>query len=189
MNRKMIPTGLWLVENNEMLLQEIGRVTVRWAEVDRLLVHLAAVSLNDNYEAAQHCIFGSSNSGIARLTAFEQIIGASKLDETERREIINISRDLRSLLGKRNEIVHSPLVHYFSVLEGRLSAELKQIDRTGGKKDVSPDKIRKHADKVGEKIESLAKIWWALDKRYRRDHSPEILPDETLGTPQPSPSE
>lgn len=123
----MISSNLWHTENHPELLQELGRVTIRWAEVDHILVDLASVILNGNLEAARQHVFQTAGAGTDRLRRFDRIVGSSDLSADERRAIMAVTETLRSLYSTRNDIVHSPIVMAYSVEGRRISSRLTKI--------------------------------------------------------------
>ncbi|WP_421594346.1 hypothetical protein [Shinella sp. M27] len=96
----MKTANLWQVEGRDGLLEDIGRVTVRWSAIDLYLLWFAELALR-NREAATEIILNGSGAGRQRLEAFDRVIGASYFDEKERAELLGITGMLRSLLSER----------------------------------------------------------------------------------------
>jgi hypothetical protein len=166
----MTTSSLWHIEHREKLLQEIGRVTVRWAALDMVLLKVVWLAL-DNRAAAYEIIFGSHNAGKQRLEAFNRVIGASKFTQEEREALLGLSADFARLLGTRNDIVHSPLVLALNVgADKKLSFTLKSVDRDGRQKDVSEKKIHRHSKLVGQKLSELEDV---VDDLFINHHQPE----------------
>ncbi|MDW9609413.1 hypothetical protein GOA59_32010 [Sinorhizobium meliloti] len=166
----MISSNLWHTENHPKLLQELGRVTIRWAEVDLVLVDLAFVILNGNLEAARQHVFQTAGAGTERLRRFDRIVGSSELSADERRAIMAVTERLRSLYSTRNDIVHSPIVMAYSVEGRRISSRLTKISREGKQRDVSLTTIRKHAEDVGRCIGKMEELATELVEKYLQDH-------------------
>ncbi|WP_234841635.1 hypothetical protein [Sinorhizobium meliloti] len=150
------------------MLQEVGRVTIRWAEVDLLLVDLAFVILR-NLEAAHQHVFQMSAAGTERLRRFDRIVGSSDLSTAERRAIMAVTERLRSLYSTRNDIVHSPIVLAYSVEGARINSRLTKISREGKQRDVSLSTIRKHADDVGQCIGKLEELATELSANHGKN--------------------
>lgn len=162
----MISSNLWHTENHPELLQELGRVTIRWAEVDLMLVDLAFVILNGNLEAARQHVFQTAGAGTERLRQFDRIVGSSELSTEERRAIMAVTEKLRSLYSTRNDIVHSPIVMAYSVEGRRISSRLTKISREGKQRDISLTTIRKHAEEVGSCIGKMEELANELAEKY-----------------------
>jgi hypothetical protein len=162
----MISSNLWHTENHPELLQELGIVTIRWAEVDLMLVDLAFVILNGNLEAARQHVFQTAGAGTERLRRFDRIVGSSELSTEERRAIMAVTERLRSLYSTRNDIVHSPIVMAYSVEGRRISSRLTKISREGKQRNISLTTIRKHAEEVGSCIGKMEELANELAEKY-----------------------
>ncbi|MBN9242516.1 MAG: hypothetical protein J0I98_06965 [Mesorhizobium sp.] len=163
----MVTMSVWHVEQNPKLIEELGRVTVRWAALDLLLVRIASIALK-NHPAAQSVIFGESNAGQARFRAFERIIGASFFDEDERSEIIAHMKELSRHYRARNALTHEPLEGTYSIEGKRFKFRLQFVARGGGKKDAALEDIQKHVHSVDEHLEALEAILDRLFERYEQ---------------------
>lgn len=161
----MVTTSIWHIEQKPELIESLGRVTVRWASLDLLLVHIAAVALK-NRPAAQSCIFGEYNAGQRRFTAFQDIIGASFFDQDERVAILHRMKTLRKLYKERNALTHEPLDGRVTVEGKLLKFDLVSVNREGKKKDVDVEDINKHVSQVDAELEALEGIWERLIEKY-----------------------
>jgi len=137
---------------------EIGRITVRWAALDLLLVQILGTVLK-NQVAAHTIIFAEQNAGQQRFQAFERVVGSSDLDTSTRKLIIDRMRQIRSLYRKRNAIVHEPLNGRF-VIEGKktLRSQVVAIDRYGKHRDISIEDFKAHAAEVDKHLSFLENI-------------------------------
>lgn len=161
----MVTTSIWHIEQKPKLIEALGRVTVRWASLDLMLVHIAAIALK-NMPAAQNCIFGSHNAGLRRFTVFEQIIGASFFEQEERATILGHMARLRSLYSKRNSLTHEPLDGKLTIDGKKLRFDLAFVTREGRMREAKLDDIDRHVEEVDAELESLESVWEFLVEKY-----------------------
>lgn len=161
----MVTTSIWHIEGRPELVTALGRVSVRWASLDLLLVHIAAIALK-NMPAAQSSIFGDHNAGRQRFTAFERIIGASFFDQKERTAILEHMAKLRSLYGRRNSLTHEPLDTRLTVEGKKLRFDLAFISRDGRTREAKLDDINRHVKEVDAELDALETIWERLVEKY-----------------------
>lgn len=144
----MVSTEVWHVEHHEDLLKLYGKVCVRWAAVDLLLLLVLDTALG-NQSAARDLIFNSTGAGRARFDVFNRAIGASKFEQYEREKLLSISSRFAKLLTARNDIVHSPVVMSLSVQGSRIKPHLSRLSRKGEVRDLSLDDVIAHINAVG----------------------------------------
>lgn len=163
--KSMTTTTVWHVEQHKDILELIGRVTVRWAALDLLLQDIVYIAIT-NPAAAAELIFGSANAGKQRLEKFDRAIGASRFTIDQRRRLLEITAEFASLLGTRNDIIHSPLIKTYSVENSKLRANLVQIKRTGKASNFSIDTVNRHIDHVGSLLTQLEAIRDEVAEEY-----------------------
>ncbi len=163
----MVSTSIWQVEQKPEVIAELGRVTVRWAALDLLLVRIASIALQ-NAPAAQSIIFCESNAGQARFRTFERIIGASFFDADERSQILALMEVLSRHYRERNALTHEPLAGGYSVQSKRLEFHLQFVSRDGKRKDVSLRDIEDHVRAVDNHLETFERIADHLFEKYDR---------------------
>lgn len=161
----MVTMSIWRIEQKPELIEALGRVTVRWASLDLLLVHIAAIALK-NLPAAQSCIFGDHNAGHRRFTAFQDIIGASFLNEDERSSILGRLKLLRTLYKQRNALTHEPLDGTLTIEGKKIILGLQFVTRSGARREVRIADIEKHVADVDAELEALETIWENLVEKY-----------------------
>lgn len=166
----MVTTSIWHIEQKPELIEALGRVTVRWASLDLMLVHIAAVALK-NMPAAQSCIFGNHNAGHRRFTAFEQIIGASFFEQDERATILSHMARLRSLYSKRNSLTHEPLDGKLTIDGKKLRFDLAFVTREGETREAKLDDIHRHVAEVDIELEALESVWEILVEKYEPEET------------------
>jgi len=160
---EMSTSFLWHIENREPLLQEIGKVTVRWAALDLILVNILEVALK-NRAAAHQIILGSNNAGAQRLDAFKDAIGASYFEQFERKKVIETANKAKSLLAIRNSIVHSPLIMSFSLKGTAIKMEPKAVSKKGTIREM--EKIDVHLARILQVLEDMEESYDYLDAKY-----------------------
>jgi hypothetical protein len=153
----MVTTNIWQIEQKPEIIIALGRVTIRWAELDLLLVRIASVALR-NTPAGHAAIFGESNAGQARFETFGRIVGASFFSEDERSTILDRLRELRKLYRARNRLTHQPLEGNYFFEQDRLRFQLQFVTRDGKRKDVILNDIECHIGAVDEHLEALEVI-------------------------------
>lgn len=161
----MVTTSVWQIEQKPELITELGRVTVRWAALDLLLVRIASIALK-NVPAAQGVIFGESNAGRARFAAFERVIGASFFDEDERSEILARMKEVARIYQARNALTHEPLEGTYSAHGKSLKFRLQFVARDGKKRDAVLADIESHVRAIDEHLEALESILEFLLEKY-----------------------
>jgi hypothetical protein len=161
----MVAMSVWHVEQKPELIAQLGRVTVRWAALDLLLVRIAAIALR-NPPAAWNIIFSANNAGQGRFRAFDRVIGASFFDEDERTAILRRTEALSQLYRVRNSLTHEPLEGTYSIDGTGLSFHLQFVSRDGGMKPVAIKEIKAHIDTVDEHLETLESILDHLLEKY-----------------------
>lgn len=161
----MVTTNIWQIEQKPEIISALGRVTVRWAELDSLLVRIAAVVLK-NTPAAHAAIFGESNAGQARFEAFGRIIGASFFSEDERTQILARLDELKKLYRIRNRLTHQPLEGSYFLEKDRLRFQLQFVTRDGKRKDVILEDIDDHIASVDQHLEGIEVVLENLIETY-----------------------
>jgi len=161
----MVTTSIWHIEQKPELVSALGRVTVRWASLDLILVHIASVALK-NIAAAQSSIFGDHNAGQRRFTAFERIIGASFFEQDERAKILSHMARLRVLYRRRNSLIHEPLDSKITVEGQAIHFDLAFVTRDGETKTAKLEDINQHVKDVDTELEALESIWEFLIEKY-----------------------
>lgn len=166
----MVTTSIWHIEQKPELVSALGRVTVRWASLDLILVHIASVALK-NIAAAQSSIFGDHNAGQRRFTAFERIIGASFFEQDERAKILSHMARLRSLYSKRNSLTHEPLDGKLTIDGKKLRFDLAFVTREGETREAKLDDIHRHVAEVDIELEALESVWEFLVEKYEPEET------------------
>ncbi len=168
----MVTTSIWHIEKRPDLITALGRVSVRWAALDLLLVHIASVALK-NFPAAQSCIFGDQNAGQRRFTAFERIIGASFFEQEERNAILRHLEKLQSLYSRRNKLTHEPLDTRYTIEGKTIRSHLAFVSRDGEPKEAKLEDINRHVDEVDIELAALESIWGDLVMKYEPQENTE----------------
>lgn len=163
---RMVTSNFYFIDSRKELLHEVGRVTVRWAALDLLLVEILAVVL-ENDIAAYQLVFRTSSFGRERLELVKDLIGGSKLDAGERESIFACISKLKTLLTERNTIVHSPLVMHFGVKGSKLTMKVQRVMRDGAQRDVTIEGIKAHVENVTATLEKLEEIQTDLAEKYQ----------------------
>lgn len=161
----MTTTTVWHVEQHKDILELIGKVTVRWAALDLLLQDVVYIALA-NPAVATELIFGSTNAGKQRLEKFDRAIGGSRFSMDQRERLLEISGKFASLLGTRNDIIHSPLITTYSVENAKLRSNLLQIKRTGKASYFSSETVNRHLEQVGALLRSLEALRDEIAEEY-----------------------
>ncbi|NTI03469.1 hypothetical protein G6K88_15710 [Agrobacterium rhizogenes] len=159
-------TDVWFAERTPELLAEIGKVTVRWAAIDLVLLDISCIALR-NHDAAVAIILSGSVAGRQRLEAFNGVIAGSYFNQAERQSILKVTETLRELATKRNAIVHSPLVVSYWVRDRKtFERRLTWVDRKGKQTVVSIGDVKQHVADVGNALDMLEEIATALQEAY-----------------------
>ncbi len=161
----MVSTDVWHVEHREEVLVLYGKVSVRWAALDLLLVQILSIALS-NPSAARDLIFNGASFGKNRLETFNRAIGASRFTQDEREALLALSRKTADLLSARNDIVHSPLVINLSIEGNSIVPKLTRISRQGKTTELSITKIKGHIGAIGRVLSDLESLAQDLDLRY-----------------------
>ena len=160
----MVTTPVWHVEQNTQVVNLIGKVTIRWAALDVLLADLIYID-SQNYALAHDSVFGSRDAGIQRIQRVERAIGSSRFTQEERTAIFEITKKLSSIIGMRNEIIHSPLLPNFAIVGKRLQSDLVQVKRAGHQK-FSISAVEKHLDGIATLLFDLERTVDQLSNKY-----------------------
>ncbi|MCY1243659.1 hypothetical protein D9M68_412940 [compost metagenome] len=164
----MVSTDVWHIEHRQELLILYGRVCVRWAAIDLLLVQILRLDLG-NRAAAHDLIFNTAGAGKSRIEVFNRAIGASRFRQEERRRILTAIRFVTDLISARNDIIHSPLVTRLS-LEGKtITPHLEKMGKSGKQKPVSINKIEAHLAAIGRALGELEELARELELKYDQD--------------------
>lgn len=161
----MVSTDVWHIEHREPVLLLYGKVCVRWAALDLLLVQILSVALCNSL-AARDLIFNGSSFGKNRLDAFNRAIGASRFTEEERSALLALTKKTADLLSARNDIVHAPLVISLSVKGDKIASKLTRISRQGKEHELSIEKIEAHVNAIGSVLGDLEFLAQDLDLKY-----------------------
>ncbi|WP_432344648.1 hypothetical protein WMC41_15855 [Shinella yambaruensis] len=168
----MITTNLWHLDHQHDMLIELGRLTIRWAEADRLMVGILDATL-ENRAAAQNIVFAGSNAGQQRFNAFVETIGTSGLPQEERQSIIKHIGRLKSLYGARNALTHEPIFTDIRFDNGKLKFGARSLTRDGSSRPMDVAKIKAHIRKVDAILSDLEDIH---DQMVADRHDPDDEP-------------
>jgi len=158
----VVSTDIWHVEHHEEVLVLYGKVSVRWAALDLLLVQILSTALS-NPSAAQDLIFNGASFGKNRLETFNRAIGASRFTQEEREALLALTKKAADLLGARNDIVHSPLVVNLSLEGNSIVPKLTRINRQRKATELSIKKIKGHIAAIGRVLSDLEDMAQELD--------------------------
>lgn len=161
----MVTTDLWHIEKNSDLIQAIGKVTVRWATLDMLLLEILSVAI-ENHALAVDVILTRPGAGRQRIEAFDRAIGGSRLTQLERGGLLELTGRFLKLLGERNDIVHTPLVTSIKVQGKKFAYVTEKLGRKGKRQKLSISSIDQHLKDVGEALAELERAYGALVMRY-----------------------
>jgi len=168
----MVSTDVWHIEHRQELLILYGKVSVRWAAIDLLLVQILRLDLG-NSAAAHDLIFNTTGAGKNRIEGFNRAIGASRFEQEERRKILTATRLVTDLISARNDIIHSPLVTRLSFEGKTITPHLEKLGKSGKPKPVSIDKIEAHLAAIGRALTQLEELALELELKYDTDHGEE----------------
>lgn len=163
----MVTIDLWHIENRKELLEEIGKVTVRWAAADLLMVKIVEV-ITRNRQVAHDYIF-KAGFGQQRFDAFLEVIGTSCFDQPERQALYTVISTLKKLLPDRNDIVHSPLAMAIRMDGNKIKFEVQKLSRGGKQSKADLEKIKKHTLQVGDLVGKLDELTVELREKYLAD--------------------
>lgn len=184
----MATTDIYFLDREPDLLAEIGKVTVRWAAFDMMLVWILAVAL-ENQAAAQKIIFQTVGAGRQRIEAFKDVIGSCRFDEEYRRSIIELANEFRTQLDERNAIIHSPLTTTVKVDGKSLRWVLQRVAKSGKPQDFSIDIVKKHVQILDKLMGELERLLEDISEKYwpfeEQDFDPAFHAEE-IGKTQPN---
>jgi hypothetical protein len=161
----LVSTNVWHIEHRQELLILYGKVSVRWAAIDLMLVDILAVELNNR--AAAHALIFKSGAGKSRFEVFKDAIGESRFDQVDRVRILSIMRSITSLMATRNDIIHAPLVTVYSIEGKKITSTLSKIDRKQGRtQPVLIRRIEDHVNAVGKLLDDLEPMAADLNMKY-----------------------
>lgn len=172
----MSTSDFFYIDRKPELLQEIGKVTIRWSMLDWLLMWVTATVLDD-VASARRQILDTNDGGKKRLDTFKEIIGTSRLDQTDRQDLINLANQFASLISERNKIIHEPTVAGFTVQGKKISLGIDRVGPKGKRTAVDVTKITKHVQKVEKLLEELELKWIALEDKYCPDDDDVVTAD------------
>ncbi|MBY3106282.1 hypothetical protein RWK44_10440 [Rhizobium sp. 25PS6] len=165
MESTIVSTDVWHIEHRREVLELYGKVSVRWAALDLLLVGVLSIAL-ENRPAAHDLIFNAAGSGKTRLDAFNRAIGASRFTREERAASLELTRKAADLLSARNEIIHAPLVIGLSIDGSKITPTLNKLGRQGKEQPLAVSKIEKHVKAIGDILSKLERLAESLDLKY-----------------------
>ncbi len=168
---QIVSGELWHIENDAALVAAMGKVSIRWAAVDRWMMDILTIALGDQAEAAK-IMLDTKNAGRRRLMNFDAAIERSDLGAPYQRHLIELSRRFQDLLSARNEIVHTPLVTSLEMRDSAFAFVTEKLGRGGKREKLSIAAIEKHLTDVWDVLSELQDVRGGLSMHVLNSLSP-----------------
>ena len=149
-------------------LLKIGRLNYTWTNTESLLIHFIAGLAGCDKETAV-IIFLTLNTSRARLDLVERLAKLPRVAESEREEVLELTREMTRLQGLRNRYNHC--IYAFDPASGsprtilmRISDRKKDI-RVGQSHDMDEGAFAEIEDSL-QRLAELNGRFWATAQRH-----------------------
>lgn len=151
----------------EKFLYLLGRLNYTWTNTESLLIHIIAGLLGTEKETAV-VVFLTLNTARARLDLVERLAKLPSTDQSEREEILKLTKQFQKLSGLRN--LYNHCIYSFDPESGGVStiqmrvADRKNEIKVGRMSAMDPSSIEAIEASLAQMAELNAEVWQLISR-------------------------